>query len=213
MSQLKPCSIHTPPWFVGHWRDWHRGHGCDRDDGKPRSPTGEIEIAQHEECRGSGFLTDAELRMLRAATTSGNGARVRALDELAARRAGEPVTYATPLTSDELLLARVAAAASDDLIVARALDELATRRAAEGGHPLELLHAPKSSAGPRCTCGGALGDCRVLADRVRRTIRCPRCGSVADDVAAGEVCRWSCGHWIARGDAAATLRGEAGEPP
>lgn len=33
----KPCDDLTPRWFAGHWRDWHRGHGCDKDDGKPLS--------------------------------------------------------------------------------------------------------------------------------------------------------------------------------
>lgn len=32
-----PCTNQTPSWFTGHWREWHRGHGCDIDDGKPRS--------------------------------------------------------------------------------------------------------------------------------------------------------------------------------
>jgi hypothetical protein len=82
----KPCTCGTPPWFTGHWRDWHRGHGCDRDDGKPRTEDARIEIAQHAANAESGFLTDAELRFLRAATTSGNDLLVRALDELATRR-------------------------------------------------------------------------------------------------------------------------------
>ena len=92
MPQLsESCTNHTPSWFVGHWRDWHRGHGCDRDDGKPRSEDANIEIAQHEANDATGFLTDAELRMLRASTTSGNDLIVRALDELVARRAAAKV--------------------------------------------------------------------------------------------------------------------------
>ena len=83
----KSCANHSPPWFVGHWRDWHRGHGCDRDDGKPRSEVAATEIAQHAANAGTGFLTDAELRFLRARTTSGDTLLVRAIDELAARRA------------------------------------------------------------------------------------------------------------------------------
>lgn len=85
----KPCTSSTPPWFIGHWRDWHRGHGCDQDDGKPRSEDATAEIVQHEANAATGFLTDAELLMLRASTTSGNDLLVRALDELAARRARE----------------------------------------------------------------------------------------------------------------------------
>lgn len=82
-----PCANPTPPWFTGHWRDWHRGHGCDRDDGQPRTAEATTEVAQHAANAATGFLTDAELRMLRASTTSGNELLVRALDELIARRA------------------------------------------------------------------------------------------------------------------------------
>lgn len=80
------CSNYTPPWFVGHWREWHRGHECSQDDGKPRSEAATTEIAQHEQYVKTGYLTDAELSSLRASTTSGNTVLVRALDELAARR-------------------------------------------------------------------------------------------------------------------------------
>ena len=87
MAELKKtCTDHSPSWFVGHWREWHRGHGCEQDDGKPRSDAATIEIKQHAANAGTGFLTDAELRHLRAATTSGNTLLVRALDELATRR-------------------------------------------------------------------------------------------------------------------------------
>jgi hypothetical protein len=42
---LPACTNNTPQGFTGHWRDWHRGHGCDKDDGKPRTPEGAAEIA------------------------------------------------------------------------------------------------------------------------------------------------------------------------
>lgn len=83
---MKPCTDNAPSWFVGHWRDWHRGHGCDRDDGKDRSNAAVIEIEQHRRNAATGYLTDAELSFLRARTTSGDDLLVRALDELAARR-------------------------------------------------------------------------------------------------------------------------------
>lgn len=38
------CLNNSPPWFSGRWRDWHRGHGCDKDDGRPRTAEGAIEI-------------------------------------------------------------------------------------------------------------------------------------------------------------------------
>lgn len=84
--KTESCIYHTPSWFVGHWRDWHRGHGCDKDDSRPQSDEAKTEIAQHEQNAATGYLTDAELRFLRASTTSGNTLLVRALDELASRR-------------------------------------------------------------------------------------------------------------------------------
>jgi hypothetical protein len=27
-----PCEDYSPPTFSGHWREWHRGHGCYLDD-------------------------------------------------------------------------------------------------------------------------------------------------------------------------------------
>ncbi len=84
------CDSHSPPWFVGHWRDWHRSHGCDRDDGRPRSEAATREIEQHaanvarEET--ADFLTDAELSFLRGRTTSGDTLLVRAIAELTTRR-------------------------------------------------------------------------------------------------------------------------------
>ena len=90
MPQLnESCTDHSPSWFVGHWRDWHRGHGCNKDDGKPRTAAATTEIVQHAANASTGFLTDAELRFLRASTMSGNDLLVRTLDELAARRATE----------------------------------------------------------------------------------------------------------------------------
>lgn len=88
-SERKPCVNSTPPWFVGHWKDWHRGHGCAQDDGKPRSDVAATEIAQHAANAHTGFLTDAELSFLRARTTSGDTLLVRALDELKTRREKE----------------------------------------------------------------------------------------------------------------------------
>ena len=38
------CTNFVPPWFTGRWRDWHRGHGCDKDDGRSRTPEGKAEI-------------------------------------------------------------------------------------------------------------------------------------------------------------------------
>lgn len=44
-ATMPACPLHSMPWFAGRWQDWHRGHGCNKDDGKPRTPEGEAEIA------------------------------------------------------------------------------------------------------------------------------------------------------------------------
>ena len=44
-----PCLNNSPSWFTGRWRDWHRGHGCDKDDGEPRTAEAEREIAAHRD--------------------------------------------------------------------------------------------------------------------------------------------------------------------
>jgi hypothetical protein len=38
------CQNNSPAGFTGHWRDWHRGHGCDKDPEykATRSPIGEV---------------------------------------------------------------------------------------------------------------------------------------------------------------------------
>lgn len=86
MTAARHCPNNTPPWFTGHWRDWHRSHGCDKDDGRPRSEAALTEISQHEANKATGYLTDAELSHLRARTTSGDTLLIRALDELFAHR-------------------------------------------------------------------------------------------------------------------------------
>lgn len=43
-SDQHSCTNNSPPWFTGPWIDWHRGHGCDKDDGKLRTPEGDAEI-------------------------------------------------------------------------------------------------------------------------------------------------------------------------
>jgi hypothetical protein len=31
-AERPECDDFAPPGFMGHWRDWHRGHGCRLDD-------------------------------------------------------------------------------------------------------------------------------------------------------------------------------------
>jgi hypothetical protein len=86
ISSAKACWRYAPPWFTGHWSDWHRGHGCPSDDGASRSEAATAEIAQHSAHNNTGYLTDAELGVLRTRTTAGDTLLVRALNELLARR-------------------------------------------------------------------------------------------------------------------------------
>lgn len=32
-TKEKRCTNFCPPTWTAHWRIWHRGHGCDLDDG------------------------------------------------------------------------------------------------------------------------------------------------------------------------------------
>lgn len=41
------CTNHAPRDHAGHWRDWHRGHGCDLDPTPPApEPPAEPELIQ-----------------------------------------------------------------------------------------------------------------------------------------------------------------------
>ena len=35
---LHRCEHTSPPEWTGHWRDWHRGHGCHLDPDKTKGP-------------------------------------------------------------------------------------------------------------------------------------------------------------------------------
>jgi hypothetical protein len=40
------CLDFCPPGYQGHWRNWHRGHGCNRDDSVQQAPCAdELEAA------------------------------------------------------------------------------------------------------------------------------------------------------------------------
>jgi hypothetical protein len=125
MTKPPSCTNNTPPRFVGHWRDWHRGHGCDKDDSLPRTAAATTEIEQIAENANTGYLTDAELSFLRASTTSGNTLLVRALDELTAHRAG---TVTSDLTTTELNSLRGSSSSSGNTLLKRAISELTARR-------------------------------------------------------------------------------------
>jgi ribosomal protein S27AE len=76
-------------------------------------------------------------------------------------------------------------------------------------------HAMKGPPGHHCTCGASFDDYYGLTKHIRLTIDCPRCGTApAADLDDGELFRWQCGHWIARGDTSAAIRaGEKGSAP
>jgi hypothetical protein len=73
--------------------------------------------------------------------------------------------------------------------------------------PPNSNHVMQGPPGWRCSCGTDFTNYAQLAEHVRLTIPCPHCGiAAAVTLKHSEVCRWTCGHWIARGDQAATLR-------
>lgn len=44
----RQCPEGTPRGFAGHWKEWHRGHGCNRDDGRSRSPA--VKVDRCDDC-------------------------------------------------------------------------------------------------------------------------------------------------------------------
>jgi len=62
-----------------------------------------------------------------------------------------------------------------------------------------------------CTCGEGFSNYTALAEHVRMTIDCPRCGAVPVALGDGDLYRWDCGHWMARDDRSAMLRDSAQE--
>ncbi|HSX23110.1 MAG TPA: hypothetical protein VLE97_10075 [Gaiellaceae bacterium] len=112
------------------------------------------------------------------------------------------------LTDAELHFLRASTTSGNDLLV-RALDELAARRVAERWNtPVRrgLAHCMMGLPDHRCSCGAAFDDYHGLAEHVRQSIDCPRCGAAPADLGDGDVDRWKCGHWIARNDVSATIR-------
>lgn len=90
MQPETTCTNNSPPGFTGHWRDWHRGHGCDKDDGKPHSEAGidAITEAVHEP-RGrepEQTLTMAESKARREGEISGR-------EKLTFTKRSEATTY------------------------------------------------------------------------------------------------------------------------
>jgi hypothetical protein len=95
-------------------------------------------------------------------------------------------------------------------MLVRALDELAARRVAERWNaPLRpgLAHCMTGAPGYSCSCGTIFEDYYALAEHVRQTIDCPSCGGAPADLGDGDLYRWKCGHWIARGDLSAKISG------
>lgn len=61
--------------------------------------------------------------------------------------------------------------------------------------------------GWRCSCGRNFDYYKKLSEHVRMDIECPLCkeapvAQLADD----ELYRWTCGHWIPRGDPSAPIQ-------
>jgi hypothetical protein len=79
-----------------------------------------------------------------------------------------------------------------------------TANAAETKPP---AHAFLGPPGWNCACGEKFDDYAALEAHVLRSIVCPHCG--AAPAALGNVdalFRWTCGHWIARGNHSAAIR-------
>lgn len=198
------CTDTSPPSFVGHWRDWHRGHGCEQDDGCPRSDAAKTEVAQMAANKDSGFLTDAELGHLRASTTGGDELRVRALDELRARRqaASEDSARLDWLEGDLIRTPQRAHARLVDVIARLQRDPVTARETIDWLRHLNAAssHCARGStpdAEWSCSCGTAFADYDQLREHVRRAIRCPRCGEIAaKKLRPGRHAQWDCGHWI-----------------
>jgi hypothetical protein len=56
----KECGDNSPEWWTGRWQDWHRGHGCGKDDGKPCTPEGVAEFAAHGRLPGRATPAPAQ---------------------------------------------------------------------------------------------------------------------------------------------------------
>jgi DNA-directed RNA polymerase subunit RPC12/RpoP len=217
---MTSCIDSTPPWFVGRWRDWHRGHGCDQDDGKPRSDACVAEIAQHAANEATGFLTDAELGFLRVSTTSGNTMLVRALDELAVRR--RMLTELScqvdniSLTTRLSIVAWLQSADPSDFHPDPDKHEIARtcqlRIARQLLHKLGADHVMQGPPSYRCACGIEFDNYDALVEHVRLSIACPRCGAAPADLGTDALFRWACGHWIARDDLSAAIRTDDSSP-
>lgn len=67
-------------------------------------------------------------------------------------------------------------------------------------------HVMKGPPGHHCSCGGEFSDYYALAEHVRLSIDCPRCGAAPADLGVGALFRWACGHWIADDDLSAVIR-------
>ena len=76
--------------------------------------------------------------------------------------------------------------------------------------PVHIMQGPP---GYRCACGNRFGYYAQLAEHVRLSINCPRCGApptamtyLSTALFRIGVFRWTCGHWIAKGDDTAEIR-------
>jgi hypothetical protein len=78
--------------------------------------------------------------------------------------------------------------------------------------PADPAHVMQGPPGWRCACGASFSDYYGLAEHIRLTIDCPRCGTTpAANLRDGAACQWQCGHWIARNDVSAMIRDSAKE--
>lgn len=67
-------------------------------------------------------------------------------------------------------------------------------------------HAFQGPPGWSCACGCEFCDYDALEAHVLQSIVCPHCGAAPAALGDGELFRWTCGRWIARGDQSAAIR-------
>jgi hypothetical protein len=124
---------------------------------------------------------------------------IKAFGELVGRYGTRAIEFEEPLHSSDEVPDEIAV----DLVRTNAMMPVSTTK--------DPAHAMKGPPGHRCTCGIDFGDYDALAEHVRLSIACPRCGATPADLGVGELFRWACGHWIARDDLSAAIRTDAKE--
>lgn len=84
---MKQCEDFCPPTWTGHWRDWHRGHGCHLD------PTLAAQERETTPDAVAAFIRDVRDEALRLHRTYKHLSSAALIQEAFDRRAGEHFWY------------------------------------------------------------------------------------------------------------------------